>query len=437
MLKILVFSRTPWRTDNSFGNTYSNWFSKMDGVEVAHICLADGVFNKEVNVNRYFQVSEKALTKSIFTRKKVGNTTSALLQVLKNEKKDKSFFGKLVGYCKKHRLSLFFLLRELIWKYGKVNYDGMKSFIKDFNPDIVFFPMYYAGYVDRIAIKALDGMNVPIVLEAAIDVYSLKQISYDPFFWINRFYVRHKTRQIIKKAHLLYVISDKQKSDYGQFFKLPIKVMYKFPDMERLKFNYETSERQLRYLYTGNLGLGRWRPLSILAKALKTTGGGVLDIYSATELSDYQKSLLNIEGVSKLHGPITSKQVVEEQNNADILVHVESFNQKTKLSVRYSISTKIMDYISVGRCILAIGPSDVASMEYLSNNDLAVLANCEREVITQIQNLNYNRNIIERIAKNNILFTQSSLNERNQRKQFKMDLEEVVSNTHQYKTTIS
>ena len=112
-LKVLVFSRTPWRTDNSFGNTYSNWFAKMEGAEVAHICLADGLPMRENNVSRYYQVSENKLAKSIFKRKEVGCEVYAPESIevtKKDKKKDSSTWGRLIDYCKVHRLSLFFLL---------------------------------------------------------------------------------------------------------------------------------------------------------------------------------------------------------------------------------------------------------------------------------------------------------------------------------------
>ena len=41
-MRILVISRSPWRLDNSFGNTYSSIFRNMKDVEIANIYLSDG-----------------------------------------------------------------------------------------------------------------------------------------------------------------------------------------------------------------------------------------------------------------------------------------------------------------------------------------------------------------------------------------------------------
>ena len=64
----------------------------------------------------------------------------------------------------------------------------------------------------------------------------------------------------------------------------------------------------------------------------------------------------------------------------DVLVHVESFDAYCKAKTSLSISTKIPEYLSSKRLILAIGPDDIASMEYLKN--VAYCINSEN-VITQ------------------------------------------------------
>lgn len=425
MLRVLVLSRTPWRTDNSFGNTYSNWFSQMEDVEIAHICLADGLPFSENNVKRYYQISERGLAKSIFKKNAVGQEVYATNDKSKNNFKDTpSLIGRAINFGKKYQLASFFLIRELVWKFGKVNYDSMFAFIRSFNPDIIFMPLYYAGYVDRVALNIVREFHIPIVLEVSLDVYTLKQLSFNPFFWINRFYVRYKTRQICSVAQMLYVISEKQRQDYTKLFDLPIKVMYKFADNDRKKFDYSGATGNIRFLYTGNLWVGRWKSLAMLVDALKTTGG-TLDIYTATKLPDKVKKMLNVEGVSTVHAPIPQEQVIEEQNKSDVLVHVESFNLKNRLHVRYSISTKIMDYVSVGRCIMAIGPKDIASIEFLDKNDLALIASNEEEVLSIVKQINEKPSMIAAFAKRNENYCGLKLDGSKQRKEFREDLETI------------
>lgn len=52
------------------------------------------------------------------------------------------------------------------------------------------------------------------------------------------------------------------------------------------------------------------------------------------------------------------------------LLHVESFDKRNRTYVRYSVSTKISEYLSSNRVVLAYGPHEVASMQLLKDNNL-------------------------------------------------------------------
>ena len=53
-----------------------------------------------------------------------------------------------------------------------------------------------------------------------------------------------------------------------------------------------------------------------------------------------------------------------------MLVHVESFDNKSRQLTKLSISTKIPEYLATGKPIIAIGPREVASLEYLKDCSL-------------------------------------------------------------------
>ena len=51
MIRILIVSRTPWDDSNSFGNTFSNLFGGMEGVEIYNICCQTGDNNNNIVKN--------------------------------------------------------------------------------------------------------------------------------------------------------------------------------------------------------------------------------------------------------------------------------------------------------------------------------------------------------------------------------------------------
>jgi hypothetical protein len=68
----------------------------------------------------------------------------------------------------------------------------------------------------------------------------------------------------------------------------------------------------------------------------------------------------------------------------DVVVFVESFEPQFCNVARLSFSTKICDYLASGKCILAIGPGNIAPIEYLVEENAAVVASTKNEVMKAI-----------------------------------------------------
>ena len=166
----------------------------------------------------------------------------------------------------------------------------------------------------------------------------------------------------------------------------------------------------------------------MLAKELQRQHFGVLDIYTATPFSKNMKKVLDIPGVSYLHAPVTQNEVIELQNKADVLVHAEAFDRYNKSLVRCAISTKIMDYLSVGRCILAIGPSDISSVEYLKDNNLALVASTEKQLRELLKRVNADHTIISDYAVRGRQYATKELNASQMRQALYDDLQHVIDN---------
>lgn len=425
-MRILVLSRTAWRKDNSFGNTYSNIFSNMENIQIANIYLGDGIPDPDnKNVESYYCISEKEMTKSVLKPRKKSNQVGTRVVIDDAEKGSaiEENYEKAMVQMKKKRWPLFYIARELVWKFGQTNLDDMMRFVNEFKPDVIFLSFYYAAYVDRIALYIKSKIDIPLVLEAAIDIYSLKQLSFDPFFWINRFNIRRMIRKTVKKSEKLYVISEKMKRDYERMLHINCGVLYKFPDRGRKQYDYLDAKVPLNFLYAGNIGVGRWKSLAALGTYLERSRLGKLNIYTPTPLTKEMETALTSAVV---HPPVSSKDVIGLQNGADVLVHAESFDLKSKLEVRYSISTKIMDYLSIGRCIFAIGPKDIASIEYLCKNDLALIANTENDIDKIVHQIYRDPSIVTQYAKKADLYIDTLMSIPTQQEILRNDLSTIV-----------
>ena len=433
-----MISQYPWKKDNSFGNSYSSIFGKVEDIEIAHIYLMEGLPDKEDVVTHYYQIPENEVLKSClkFWKKAKGagrvvSYSEECVIETKDETKDivkeESLYSKLIGFGKRHHWSLLFLARELAWKYGKVNYDGMMSFIEEFKPDIFFLPFSNLYYTNRLALYIKKHYDIPMVMEMAMDHYSLKRVSYNPFFWSDRFGKRAMIRKLANKSEKIYVISKRLKDELEASLNKPCEILYKIPDETRASIPYDGAHEPIRYLFTGNIYANRWKSLKLLAEALKESKAGVLDIYTANPITKSVDKALNIKGVSTIHKPVSQEKVIQLQNEADVLVHAEAFDITNKLLVRCAISTKIMDYLSVGRSILAIGPSDIASIEYLNDNNLALSADSKDRLIMLVNSIHSNPSILMDYSKRGSGYISNQLNAKDLRYRLYNSLNEVIS----------
>lgn len=435
-MRILMLSQYPWKKDNSFGNTYSSIFGNIENIEIAHIYLMAGMPDKEDVVSCYYQIPENEAVKSCLKPWKKSIGAGHIVRIedkvieereTKEIEKSESIYGKLLDFGKRHHWSLMFFARELAWKYGKVNYDGMMTFIEEFKPDIFFLPFSNLYYTNRLAMYIKKHYDIPMVMEMAMDHYSLKRVSYSPFFWVDRFGKRAMIRKLAKKSEKIYVISKRLKDELESSLNRPCEILYKIPDETRASIPYGGAHNPIRYLFTGNIYANRWKSLNLLAEALKESKAGVLDIYTANPITKSVDKALNVEGVSKIHGPVSQEKVIQLQNDADVLVHAEAFDITNKLLVRCAISTKIMDYLSVGRSILAIGPSDIASIEYLNDNNLALTADSKDRLIMLVNSIHSNPNILMDYSKRGSEYISSQLNAKELRYRLYNSLNEVIT----------
>lgn len=426
-----MLSQNPWRKDNSFGNTYSNIFGKMEDIEIAHIYTLNGKPDFEKNVTRYYHIKEEDVIKSFFSSRQdrpVGKEIDIqdFEESKKTYKKQKgSFYSRALFFGKNHHWILLFWAREIAWKYGNINYKGIIDFVNDFNPDIIFLPFGNIYNTNRIALYIKEQTGLPMVMHMAMDHYSLKRVSFNPLFWIDRFLKRRMIRALSKKTEVIYCISKRLKNELEASLKVPCKVLYKIPENKRSCEPYNVIHKPIQFLYTGNIYANRWKVLALLANSLKQMQFGHLDIYTANPITKRIGESLNIEGFAKIHEPVSQDEVIRLQNKADVLVHVESFDVSNRLLVRCAISTKIMDYLSVGRTILAIGPANIDSIDFLRESNAAMIANSERELIKILNDINGDENRLYDYSKRGANYVRENFDATELRNQLYSELKSI------------
>lgn len=79
------------------------------------------------------------------------------------------------------------------------------------------------------------------------------------------------------------------------------------------------------------------------------------------------------------------REVLKVQQEADVVVFAESLEGKEANAAKLSFSTKITDYISNGKCVMAIGKDYIAPIDYFQRNDSALIAHSSDEIKARVE----------------------------------------------------
>ena len=383
-MRILVVSATPWSNDNSFGSTFSNFFKGIEDLEIASVYCRSGQPDNTV-VSRYFQVTFTDLLQNLKDKSvPCGHELDYSAGVQQHAEVLSCKAKKSYNNARKLRWQVLFWANDLIWSIGRWRSEALRRFLLDFRPDVIFQPIYYSKHLNQIALFCASVTGAPMVGYVSDDVYTLRQFSLSLLYWIDRIWKRRYVKRTFDACKLIYTISETQKTEYQEIFHKECKVLTKSADFSGEPLLPERSDHPMQFVYTGNIGGGRWKSLALLAGAIRQANAekpcAALVIYTATPITKRMRKALDLPMASEIRGQVSAGEIPRIQQEADVLVHVEGLNRKSRMEVHQSFSTKLVDYFHNCRCVFAIGTPDMASIRHLLDNEAAVVATNKNEV---------------------------------------------------------
>lgn len=388
---LLLITRNAWSNDISTGNTMSNFFSNWK-YPISNLYCRDEKIKNDI-CEKYYRITERELINTFLSKKTVGTKIfhsfseeeKASLEIEENMIREQ----KKYDFFRTHRLQIFLWGRELIWKNGKWKNFKLDEFLDEISPNIIMMPLYDCFYMYDILLYIYERTKAKIVIYTGDDMYTFRQLSLSPLRWLDLFLRRKKIRKVIKLSSMLFCLSEKQSLEYSKIFGKRFLNIPKYAQIEERR-EQEKINFPIIMLYTGNIILGRYKVLGkigeVIEKINKKEEKIQLHIYTGNQLTKGMKKTLNKKGVF-FHGKISSQEVKKRQEEADVLVHVEDFSYRNRMKVRLSFSTKIVDYMGKGKAIFAVGPKDVASIDYLLNKDAAIVATNNIEVECKLKKI--------------------------------------------------
>lgn len=396
--KILIISISAWNSKVG-ADTWPTIVGGLNPNNIASISLREDPPDS-LACNNYFVLSENKIIKSLFNRRiKTGGIVERCLY---EESPSNDLIEHNLRYQKMGKKRGFFGLfaREVIWKLGKWKTKELDGFIESFKPDVILYSM--DGYIHlnricRYVKKKTDAQSIGFFVD---DNFTYKQTNRFGLR-VFRFFQRRSLKKLAKQTDAFWAITDMTKKEADSFFGIDCTVVTKPLRKEPHYYDWEVNE-PIKVLYTGNLHIGRDKSLLKVVNALKLVNKEKiffqLDIYTKTQLSEKQKDCLNCDFCT-VHNSIPQSEVLTLQEQADLLLFLEDIDGPDAKTARLSFSTKITDYLSSGRCIFAVGCMDTAPMQYFKDNEAAIIATTQLDMVDKFQEILENKKILCEFAK--------------------------------------
>jgi len=371
--RVLIISNNVLSTQNNNGKTLLSLFKSVPRENISQLYFSSEK-PEEGLASSYYRISDSDALNNVLRRKE--NRISGGTVSPENDsyiKLSQSFSGiPGIKNTKIKRIEFTRIVREVIWKLSSWNSIELREWIKKVNPDIVFFCAGDSLFAHRIYNVVANSAPSARKVVYVTDDYIMPRFELSPFWWLRRHYVYSRMRRTVSNSDVFVTISDEMRAEYLKRFGKDSINIFNTPDNLKIDSFKKSPRGDYIMVYAGGLHFGRWKTLHRLAEALKEfnekNGRSVLlKVFSHQDVEDRIRLALTVPGGSEFMGALDSNELKYNLNDADFLVHVESFSKKHARSTRLSISTKIFEYLNVGSKVVAIGPSEISSMRFLSS----------------------------------------------------------------------
>ena len=379
-----------------------------------------------------FRITDKDVVRNLFARnfgneitnKEIDETNNYYSEVISN---------KNLYQTSKNKRPYRNLLRDLMWKISHWYNKKLTSWLKKEKPTVIFIAPGMSKFIYNVAIKISKKQNIPIVAYVCDDYYHL-----EPDKQFGRKYqlrtLRKKIKQLFNMTSLIVAISGSQNRLYSTEFNKPCLTLMTGSSVS-ISDNIKNRDTIGTITYMGNISCNRFKSLCdigiILNEINKEQGTKYsLKVYTSEQNQDILNEL-RLNGTIDVNSFVTGEKYKEVFYSAEILLHVEAFDDESINRVKYSVSTKIADSLGSGICLFAYGPSSVASMQHLIDNDCAICSTSKDELKEKLLLAFNNKEERERIARNGLVtahkFHDSDVNSKILYNNLKRVSEKVIS----------
>ena len=371
--KILIVGPYTFDGSDATSITLRNLFAGWEKDKIAFLCFTS---SPQKNQSEYLKYS---ISKLLFGNFAISTDNDSLINKVRASR---SMVIGVQGATKDKSIKtrIFNLVHTIVSAHRaiipyKYNAD-LETFLKGYKPDIIYSLLGDIRTM-QMANKISAKLDIPIIPHF-MDDWQNTMYSDNSFLLIPRLILLFNLRKTMERTSKGLTISQKMADEYSiKFKKTFIPLMNCVNEItEEPDFKHISYHNAINFCYSGGLHLDRSKSLLSICQVLQklnTNKNFTLSIYSKElDWSKCEREFDEFDFV-KYMGFIKSEEILEKLFKQDILIHVESFDPKIDKYTRLSISTKIPEYLSLAKPIIAIGPPNIASIEYLASNQCALI----------------------------------------------------------------
>lgn len=373
-MRILVIANNAISQYSNNGKTVYSFLKDIPIRDIAQLYFGANEIPFLGGCENFYRVTEFDILKSIATFKfSTSNTHNSQTGTLAtNKKSPNKKSSKKFNFLRKYSSKLP-IFREGLWSLNTWDSQELNNWIQQFKPTVIFSVLGDCIFTHKIAMKIAKRYDIPMYAFFTDD-YVLNDLSTNIFQRIHYHNLKKIYVKSIAFAKKSFVIGEKMQKAYRDYFKHDFGILVNGIDIEMFKkfnINKIVNNKPIIISYIGGLHLNRWKTIVRLAQIINQQNEFNIEfkVFSVAIPDDSILQAFSRVGVSYC-GSLNYEGVLKQMENSHFLLHIESFDEKDRLYTRYSISTKIPEYMMSKRGIIAFGPSDIASIEIFKDNNL-------------------------------------------------------------------
>lgn len=399
-MKVLIVSHNPVSANQNMGKTILTLFSAFRREELCQLYIYPSIPDADACVS-FYRITDKDVLKSYYKLHVDGREIEGApgKGVIFENPSDQKIYRH-----KNNHAPWKCILRDAMWKCAGWYNRELRDWLDEQRPTCIFVAPGRAKFLYDMAMCLAGELSVPIVTYLCDDFYFTRPAA-TLTGRLFQYLLRGKIDALMRQAKKCITVCDAIKDCYARCFSIPFQTIMTASShsiAQEIKNVRHTTE----ITYMGNIRCGRYKSLAQIGQELdeinEENGTSYhLKIYSDEQNQDVLKAFEGIEAI-QLCGFVTGEEFERVFQSADILVHVESFAPEDIDRVRYSVSTKIADSLASGICLLAYGPIEVASIEYIKKEQCGVVCTEQCKLHDTLLKVLDSRECREAAAKNGL-----------------------------------